>query len=45
MIEAQQRSLGAVTDLLSLKPILLASDAGAIRIRPVLAAKIAKEHQ
>lgn len=43
MIEAQQRSLGEVTDLLSLKPILLASDAGAIRIRRVLAAKIAKE--
>jgi phenylpropionate dioxygenase-like ring-hydroxylating dioxygenase large terminal subunit len=43
MIEAQQHSLGEVTDLLSLKPILLASDAGAIRIRRVLAAKIARE--
>lgn len=43
MIEAQQRSLGQVTDLLSLKPILLASDAGAIRIRRVLAARIERE--
>jgi vanillate O-demethylase monooxygenase subunit len=43
MIEAQQRSLGEVTDLLSLKPVLLASDAGAVRIRRVLAARIARE--
>jgi len=43
MIEAQQESMGSQTDLLALKPVLLASDAGAIRIRRVLAAKIAEE--
>lgn len=43
MIEAQQENMGAVTDLMSLKPVLLASDAGAVRIRRVLAAKIAAE--
>ncbi|UUX95477.1 aromatic ring-hydroxylating dioxygenase subunit alpha [Aquabacterium sp. J223] len=43
MIEAQQRSMGAQTDLLAMKPVLLAADAGAIRIRRVLAAMIARE--
>ncbi|MBL0421109.1 aromatic ring-hydroxylating dioxygenase subunit alpha [Ramlibacter sp. AW1] len=43
MIEAQQQSMGGMTDLLALKPVLLASDAGAIRIRRVLAARIAAE--
>lgn len=43
MIEAQQQSIGNVTDLMSLKPVLLASDAGAVRIRRVLADLISRE--
>jgi phenylpropionate dioxygenase-like ring-hydroxylating dioxygenase large terminal subunit len=44
LIEAQQRMM-ATTDLLSLRPVLLQSDAGAIRTRQVLAGLIAKEQE
>lgn len=43
MIMACQSRMGGVTDLMSLKPILLATDASAIRARRVLAALIEKE--
>ncbi len=42
MLEAQQRSIGEA-DVMSLRPVLLPTDAGAIRARRVLAAKIAAE--
>lgn len=42
MAEAQQRNMGG-TDLLALKPVLLAPDAGAMRARRKLAALLAKE--
>jgi phenylpropionate dioxygenase-like ring-hydroxylating dioxygenase large terminal subunit len=44
IIEAQQRNLGT-RDLMSLRPVLLSSDAGAIRIRRVLAKCIEGERR
>ena len=42
MLEAQQRAIGDA-ELMSLKPVLLPTDAGAVRARRVLASKIAAE--
>ena len=42
MLEAQQRAIGNA-ELMSLKPVLLPTDAGAVRARRVLASKIAAE--
>lgn len=42
MLEPQQRSIGDA-DVMSLKPVLLPTDAGAVRARRVLASKIAAE--
>ncbi|CAN5689781.1 aromatic ring-hydroxylating dioxygenase subunit alpha [soil metagenome] len=43
MLNAQQRAMGDVTDLMSLKPLLLATDAGAVRIRKSLHKRIQAE--
>ncbi|PTB17082.1 vanillate monooxygenase [Trinickia symbiotica] len=43
MLEAQQAAIGVVEDLMSLHPVLLSSDAGAVRIRRRLQDKIAAE--
>jgi phenylpropionate dioxygenase-like ring-hydroxylating dioxygenase large terminal subunit len=45
MIEDVAAAMGGETDLLSMKPVLLRSDAGAILARRVLAELIAKERQ
>jgi len=45
MLEAQQASIGTVDNLLSLKPVLLSSDTGAVRIRRRLQEKIKAEIQ
>lgn len=42
MLEAQQANMGT-TDLLSLKPVILKGDAGAIRVRRILARLIEEE--
>lgn len=44
MIEAQQECLGEA-DVMDLKPVLLTTDAGAVRVRRVLAGLIAAERQ
>jgi vanillate O-demethylase monooxygenase subunit len=44
MLEAQQNSIGDV-DLLSLKPVLLAGDAGAVYARRVLSRLLGLEAQ
>lgn len=43
MIEAQQRSMGATSDLMSLKPVLLGVDAAPVRARRLLAKLIDAE--
>ena len=43
MVEAVQRNMGGQADLLAMRPILLPSDAGPIRVRRALAALIADE--
>jgi len=42
MLEAQQRRIGTA-EFWSLKPVLLAGDAGAVRVRRKLQALVAKE--
>ncbi len=36
MIEAQQRSMGEINDLLSLRPVLLASNVPSVRVRRII---------
>ena len=43
MLEMQQRALGASTDLMAAKPLLLNIDAGPVLARRILEAKIAQE--
>ncbi len=43
MLEVQQACLGEATDILAMKPVLLSSDAGAVRIRRRLKARIETE--
>lgn len=43
MIEAQQRNIGAVTDILSLRPVTLEPDAPAVHARIILADLIKRE--
>jgi phenylpropionate dioxygenase-like ring-hydroxylating dioxygenase large terminal subunit len=45
MIEAQQRALGATSDLMSLKPVLLATDSAPVRARRKLAQLIEAEQR
>jgi len=44
MLEAQQQNVGDV-DIMDLKPVLLATDAGAVRIRRVLKSMIDSEEK
>lgn len=43
MIQACQRNMGGTTDLMSLNPVLLQTDASAIRVRRLLDARLAAE--
>ncbi len=45
MIEAQQRNMGAVSDMMSLRPLSLEPDAPAMRARRILAEKIRLEQE
>ena len=45
MIEMVQRNMGAVTDIMELKPILLPTDAAPVSARRILATLIAKEQE